>query len=170
MTQKQLDKTIKSYVKSKLEKGERIGEAVAVYKENKALKGHIKAIREYHQNLVEERYLRKKCNENKISFKAYENAVNCLELAVHSLQAGYSMGNSVQIKTGKMWLINRDACQEYARSCKYRASHGHLSVRLTKKEFKELSYNKDKHRMETGTHYFMIEGYKANARIVKKEK
>lgn len=69
-----------------------------------------------------------------------------------ALTSNYSMGEIIEITVNGKTVYNCDNTREYAKSCKYRATHGYLTFNFTKKDlrsyFEMLSRCDQLQRME----------------------
>ena len=64
----------------------------------------------------------------------YEKSKNILR----DFSTGYSMGEMKHIFLNDKRFCTLDATKEYAKSYKYKANHGHLSLKLTKKDLRSI--------------------------------
>lgn len=51
-------------------------------------------------------------------------------------KTGYSMGETIKLFVAGHYLMTMDNTEEYARSSKWKAAHGEVIIKLTKREFK----------------------------------
>lgn len=91
-----------------------------------------------------------KCNENnkKIADKFNISVKKYIALRVKSLDivkcfnAGYSMGGVIELYMKKgvitQYLVGYDTRQEYSKSCRYKAIHGHNNIVLTVKQLEQI--------------------------------
>lgn len=55
----------------------------------------------------------------------------------YEVNSGYSMGETIDIYCNDKKVLTRDNKQEYAKSCKWRATHGYLRIVFTKKALRK---------------------------------
>lgn len=102
------------------------------------------------------------------------------QIAKNLPDEGYSMGSMVYVSVGKgkySFIGKDDRTSEYAHSCKYRASHGKVTLNLTPAEFRYTKvianlvtyiYPNQKTKVQK-CYWYVRSGYKQHFQLVKQE-
>jgi hypothetical protein len=86
--------------------------------------------------IIQKMYDREEKNKSIISTKDFCRKLlkkRLYEIAKHIPIMGYSMGSVYCVKLGSL-EVRYDDTENYAKSCKYKATHGYLKLELTKEE------------------------------------
>jgi hypothetical protein len=108
--------------------------------------------------------IKKRAERFNLSVKKYKELQRLCEILMGSINSGYSMGDLKKIYVNDELFFTLDDKQEYAKSCKYSATHGLIRLDLSKKQLlnlKKTGYNSVKCEDQE----IKISGYKGSFEI-----
>ena len=97
----------------------------------------LKAIRKQHQREIKARE-QKAAKRHNISRKEYLDLRKKAWEILKDFDSGYKMGDEKFLLINKKIIAELDEREEYAASCKYRASHGSVDIFMTKKDLRNI--------------------------------
>jgi len=99
----------------------------------------LKALEE--KSKLQKEYLTlKSMTTSRLSFKRYIVLKRKAESILSTLDDGYSMGSEKSLYIDGYRIAYRDDTSEYPSSCKYRAKHGNIIVKMSLSELDKLEY------------------------------